>query len=221
MDTWIYIGAGLLVFVMVAWYLLAGSPRARSARLLAETPRSTIAAATPGQLVKLAGRVVSHGSALVSPLTGRDCVYFKCVVEQLVRSEDGRRWATVARQEQGCDFILEDPGGQLEVHLDRELLVLVEARRLNLTERTHSSVSPRLGQFLAQHGRAASDLLGLAEFRCWESAVRLGNAVVVLGQIQAPPPSGDPYRAQQGPRVVTAPPGGQLVLSDDLRRVEL
>lgn len=221
MDTVIYVAVAVLAFVLVAWYLLAGSPRARSAKLLLETRHTNMAAARQGDEVKLAGRVVSLDTALVSPLTRRDCVYYKSVVEQLMRSDGGRQWATVAREERGCDFILQDTTGQAEVQVDRGVLVMVEAQRC-LAEETYQTVPKPLEEFLSRYGRSTHDTVGQrGDFRCWESIIRLGNAAVVYGKVQTPPSKGAPYRGQAAPMVLAAPDGGRLVISDDLRTVEV
>jgi len=63
---------------------------------------------------------------LTSPLTNTACVYYRSLVCKHVRDGAGARWEPIFEKSQGCDFVLEDDEGRVNVEFEMPELGLTE-----------------------------------------------------------------------------------------------
>ncbi|AFJ01190.1 E3 Ubiquitin ligase [Methylophaga frappieri] len=118
------IGAGCF------YYLIQSLQRIR---LLSGKPTSKIRSAHQG-CIELAGSAeLMPGSPVVSPVSGRHCVWYEYVIEQrqtvLNGSRERTRWSTIQRQRSDALFYLNDGSGQCVVDPDDAEIMHVKQRR--------------------------------------------------------------------------------------------
>jgi len=103
----------LLAAIALAWF---GFRAVRLKRTIENLPTSRTAGAAYG-LVELRGRAVLSDAqpALTGPLTGRPCVWYHYLVEELRGSGKNRRWVTIENRRLDRRFWLEDTDGRLPV----------------------------------------------------------------------------------------------------------
>lgn len=84
-------------------------------RLMEDTPTSRIRSAHQGYVeLEGIGRIMD-GPPIISPLTGRRCVWWSYRVEEKRRQGRGRQWLTIAKGVSDDSFLLEDPTGRCVV----------------------------------------------------------------------------------------------------------
>ncbi|WP_285275183.1 GIDE domain-containing protein [Halopseudomonas bauzanensis] len=97
--------------VLTLWLLYRMFTRLRRARWVEDTPTSKIRSAAQG-LVELVGQVEAGGHApLLSPLSGRPCLWYRFTVEELQRRGRNTEWRTVERGSSDRPFLLGDGTG--------------------------------------------------------------------------------------------------------------
>lgn len=229
-STTVVAGAG------VAAYL--GS-ELRLRRTLRRAPRWSLAALPEDTFGRVTG--TAHpldGEQLIAPLTGRPCVYFIAIVEQLgARRRDPTRWTRLALERKSLAFVIEDGGhraivdpkqARVTINFDhvRNADHLPQPVRQPETPRaagtsTLMTERERQAQFLAEHHLINRDWSGMIELRYREAVIEVGEKVAVLGSgIREPDlearSDGDAYRAMGGTRLrLTGSRRYPLVISDD------
>jgi hypothetical protein len=98
--------AGIALFVMGFYFY-------KQKRLIQDTPTSKIRSLAMG-LVEIVGRVVPLPHRVIkSPLTEKDCVYYRYTVEEYRRSGKHSHWVTIKKGERSEFFYLEDETGMV------------------------------------------------------------------------------------------------------------
>jgi len=84
----------------------------RLRRTLRRAPRWSLAALPEDTFGRVTGTAYPlDGEQLIAPLTGRPCVYFIAIVEQLgARRNDPTRWTRLALERNSLVFMIEDRG---------------------------------------------------------------------------------------------------------------
>jgi len=80
------------------------------ARLIADLPTSRVRSASQG-LVELAGFARTAGEALVAPLSGRPCLWWRYRIERHRSTRHGSSWTTVERGASEAPLALDDGSG--------------------------------------------------------------------------------------------------------------
>ena len=214
-TAWLTLGA-LTVFALVAflsWFL---SARQRTLRRLRSVRPTAIASLTEGATARVDGRVRLGGDSHVAPLSGRRCAYYEVQVDQRVSSGKSHHWRKLVREEESCDFFVRDETG--EARVDMSLARVVSAVDVTRRSGTWNDASPELEAFLAERGVASKGWVFNKTLRYREAVVEEGEQVGVLGQVgsEVAPEAGpgDGYRDPARRRVLGAPPGGQLIVTD-------
>ncbi len=122
---------------------------------------------------KVSGTVVAPAQQLTSPLTGKPCVWFEVLVQELVGSGRHRRWATVLRESSHVRFRLKDRKGPGEIEVD------LEGAEVMLHSEGGSDDRALLDQFLTARGKTA--LLYRGDLRANEATLEHGEKIFVLG----------------------------------------
>jgi hypothetical protein len=112
--------AALLIGLGLGVTFFAGGIFSLKRKLLIEnTPTSKIRSLAMG-LVEIYGEVVpAEREILKSPLTGKDCVYYKYKVEEYRQSGKSGHWATIRSGEDMVRFFLKDDTGMVLVDPNR------------------------------------------------------------------------------------------------------
>lgn len=97
--------------LLTLWLLYRTFSRLRRARWVEDTPTSRIRSAAQG-LVELKGHVDAGGhEPLISPLSGKSCLWYRFMVEEYRGSGRNRQWRTVEKGLSDRPFILRDATG--------------------------------------------------------------------------------------------------------------
>lgn len=174
------LASGAMVLLALTVVLYRRFSRAGRARHAAErAPRTTIARAPTGTTVTLVGKVRFARGTLVSPLTGRRCCYY--VMAPLATwgatastAPHSPRWLQppLAREEEGCGFILDDGTGLATVRVgDVALMDYSMALRPGSDEQQQA--------MLQQRGLTAHEDWSLHEWTVGE-----GDLVAVSGVVR-------------------------------------
>lgn len=176
----------------------------RACHAARKAPRTTIARAPTGTTVTLVGRVRLLRSTLVAPLTGRRCGYYVMAPFAAYAGHDYGAPAPppVGREEEGCEFILDDGTGLATVRVGDVALMDdpgclrpgTDAQQRAMLERRGLADSPE-------------------EWTLHEWTVGESDLVAVSGVVQDRPGTGTSVDAPTGYRarpreVVIGPPGG-------------
>ena len=105
---WSFVGLGFgiyLFFKGFGWFW--------EKRLIENTPTSKIRSIAMG-LVEILGEVVlAEKQILKSPLSNKDCVYYRFKIEEYRSSGDSIIWVTIKKGDKGINFYLKDDTGSV------------------------------------------------------------------------------------------------------------
>lgn len=141
---------------------------------MAAIPCSRVRSAAIG-LVELQGKAIPR-KAQNAPLSDLPCCWWRCVVEELVKSGKSSHWRTIATRSCSQLFYLEDPTGAV--------LIDPEEAEIHADKKVFDSSSSNLSSALSSWGIDASSWLGLSKrLRVWESVIPLASPLYVLGEL--------------------------------------
>ena len=150
-------------------------------RLIADTPVSLVRSATQGY-VELQGIArMMAGKPIVSPLSGRRCVWYRYTVEEKSGSKDG--WETVERDQSTAIFHLDDGTGRCIVDPEGAEVIPSKTRQWRGNS-LRPGDAPRNGSFWDRLARAD-------RYRYTESLIEEEDPLYVMGTLKALA-SGDP-----------------------------
>jgi hypothetical protein len=185
---------GLVTAIALDW-----RRRARDAKL---PPVSTIAAAKPGQIVRLVGTIV-EGESVVAPITGRACVCFSAVIHPLTRKRgrygrkgEEKNWAVGPNRVGSASFVVDDGTGRIDV----------EPGGLSIrAEIDHHEVAHYPNPFRLHDQTMFPAELAFDELVLDEGIMRVGERVVLEGVVQRAGEGPDTiFRAGASPAVLVA-----------------
>ncbi len=202
----------VLAFVLwVAWYT---SPGARFKRALKARATSPIRRIRGRRLAKISGQVRRHEKLLSAPLTGRTCVVYWVVVEEMKATKNS--WTQVINEHHSVDFLVEDPSGIARVDVsDAQPLLVMDA---HFRSGTLNDADRKLEAYLESFGTKSTGALGFNRtLRYREGVLEPGERVVVLGSttMEADSTTGGAYRSRSERPVFGSRANGPLLLSDD------
>lgn len=208
----------VVLAVAVALWWFSADQVARRAML--QTPRSAIADAQDGQVVRVVG-VVEAEATVEAPISGRPCVAWRVKVEEKQRSNNGTRWDTVIDDHDEVAFSVVEGDARALVRPLRVHAVLEQDG--HATSGFLDDATPRLEAFLAARGRSSTGLVFNRTMRYREGVVEPGELVAVVATARwerdpdRGPRAGDGYRDAKLPQrlVLEAPPGEDLLVSDE------
>lgn len=147
----------------------------RQKRLIENTPTSKIRSIAMGR-VEIYGTVIPNANDIIkAPFSDDDCVYCKWTIEEYRSTGKSSHWATVASDEVGKYFFLQDDTGT----------VLVDSRGAKVDipiTHEYSSVTPTIKSFLEGQEISYKILLGLKKkMRFREYLLAQDNKVYIMG----------------------------------------
>lgn len=169
------LSGGAMVLLTLTIVLYGRFSRAGRACHAAErAPRTTIARAPTGTTVTLVGKVRFARNTLVSPLTGRRCCYYVMapVATWGGYGEFGPAQPPLAREEEGCAFILDDGTGLATVRVGDVAL-------MDYGGGLRPGSDSEQQAMLQQRGRTASEDWSLHEWTVGE-----GDLIAVSGVVR-------------------------------------
>jgi hypothetical protein len=199
---------GLGIGLVEAIFIFQAVKNTRRHRLLARLPWTELGQLQAG-LVKVQGQVIKIGELLRSPLSGRECVYFRFKVQEKrhrggmpPHGGGGSYWKTVINDVQGLPFALDDGTGAAAVRLKSAELDL----NSDVTENSGflNSARPELEETLRLRYRYSS--VGLIFNRTLyytEARIEEGDSLVLLATAQQRPGGWELVRGR-GPMLVSA-----------------
>jgi hypothetical protein len=170
MDTPDFVGIAVFLGVFTLIAFLTAFHSLRRARLIEDLPTSKIRSAHQGY-VELEGYAMPYEERgmQVSPLEGRDCVWWKYKVQERRSSGRGKtRWVTIDKGRSLTPFVVEDDTGRCVVRPEGA------NARVNLS-RTWYGATPR-----PAHGAAGGSLMG--RYRYKERVILAGERLYALGR---------------------------------------
>jgi hypothetical protein len=198
------VGSGLVLLGLVLAAHGRFSRAGRASHAARKAPRTTIARAPTGTTVTLVGRVRLLRSTLVAPLSNRRCSYYVMAPFAAYGGHDNTVSAPppVAREEDGCEFLLDDGTGLATVRVDDVALMDDPGCLRPATDAQQRAM-------LQERGLSDSS----NEWMLYEWTVGEGDLVAVSGVVQDRPGTGTSVDAATGYRarpreVVIGPPGG-------------
>ena len=106
----------IILFVIGIPLFIMGFIWLKQKRLIENIPTSKIRSLAMG-LVEVYGKVVPwQGTMLKSPMTNRDCVYYKYTTEEYRRSGKHSHWVTIKKDMGSIHFNLKDETGMVLVN---------------------------------------------------------------------------------------------------------
>lgn len=121
---------GLLLLACLASWIY-WFKKTKRARLIEDVPTSTTRSAAQGYLELIGNAEFLPEGKIVSPLSGRACVWYSYKVEKREQSSDGKRdsWKTVENVTSDHIFLLQDDTGQCVVDPHGAEVVCYESQR--------------------------------------------------------------------------------------------
>ncbi|HEY8212123.1 MAG TPA: GIDE domain-containing protein [Myxococcaceae bacterium] len=191
-------GVALLgAFAMYRW---GRSFRAIARRIeeMTSTPASRVA---PG-FVEVKGRAKGARSPVTSPVSKRPCVYYRFLVEELVKRGKSSTWRTRIDDQQECGLLVVDAWqGEIEVNLRAATLMLKPDLRTK--SGFLNDAPPELEATLRQYGGTSQGFIFNKAMRYTETVLNAGDEVYVIGTAR-----------QQGGRMMIDRGGDLFIVSD-------
>ncbi len=186
--------------------------RGRASRLARRLPRTAIAEAASGELVKIVGRLEVEAAPLTAPFSGRACAHYEAGVDVGHKAGFRRR----VEEARSTSFVISDGSGRALVETDR-LLVEVVLDHLWSSSELDAETRFDLERFLFQAGRKGRRLLAdPSRLRYVEGALEHGEVVTVVGLAtwgrRAAPGVG--YRDTSPTLTIEPPTRGAVFVSD-------
>lgn len=180
LETLIY----LVVFSGVGvWLFFDGFKKLRRKRLIENIPTSKIRSMAMG-LVELQGKAGQWLYSLKGPLTGRDCVFYKYLIERYERRGKNSRWVKVAAGGSYDNlFHLDDSTGKVLINPRRAELNLAKPDFNFESGLFGGDIPSNLANFLDQNGIKYQTWFGKQRLRFQEWDICSNDQVYVLGTV--------------------------------------
>ena len=183
MEVGLFIAFGVVAMVVTAGYL---SPRNRARRRARRTERALAARRRTwiGQAhgpVRVTGRIQRDAKLLDAPLSGRRCVAYELVVDEL-SSGSPSLWRRVLDLRQACSFLLEDDSGTARIDTVGPGFVALVHDRVGVTSGVYPGNHRELSRVLESCGLLPITWLGRwRPLRYAEGVLEPGELVTVGG----------------------------------------
>ena len=183
MEVGLFVAFGAVAMVVTAGYF---SPRNRAKRRARRTER--VLAARRGTwiseargTVRVTGRIHQDAKLLEAPLSGRRCVVYELVVEELA-SGSPSLWQHLLDLRQACPFLLEDDSGTARIDTVGPGFVALVHDRVGVTSGIYPGNHLALSTVLESCGILPMTFLGRWKpLRYAEGVLELGELVTVGG----------------------------------------
>ena len=150
-------------------------------RQLKNTPGKKIHEFSSTEEGKIVGKVALHQEILNAPLSDRQCVYYKVIVEQKKSRGKSSHWVEIFTDEKAVDFLVDQNGERALVKKD--FLHGVLERDASYSSGFLNDPSPKLLKYLRQYGVESTNVLGFNKtFRYKEGILELGEEIAIMGQ---------------------------------------
>jgi len=138
-------------------------------------PVTPIAAIADGADVRIQGRAVARAPLRTSPISRRDCIGFRLIIDS--DGGGGDAWHRVVEQEEFDSFVVRDETGEAVLHGPFEI-------KLDpYDSRSENNLPPELPAFLESEGVPVNGSFGIAcRFRYVETVLLPGDAVSAFGR---------------------------------------
>ncbi|HEY3447611.1 MAG TPA: GIDE domain-containing protein [Myxococcales bacterium] len=187
--------------------------RAWQAQQVLKMKAGPLGTARPGGMVNVMGRVAPQDEVLTSPRAGKECVYYRTVVEVTTHGDEDHPSRTYVQsaEEDRVDFVIEDATGRVKVLVDGAHFVLekdlVVGEKVGAAPRDHEV----LGLQWKDH-----DTRSIRTEK--ETFIEIGDLVRVMGRAHGSAPRTDTdnptmYLSKAGSPVfvVTDKPKGEVM----------
>lgn len=180
-DDWIVmLIVTAIVLIIGVVLLIVGLFVAKTRKLIQDTPTSNARELQPG-FRELKGKVAPIVT-LQSPISRKDCVYYKATVEEYRSSGKSGSWVTVATKTNTADFLLDDQYGKV-------LLTAANFAKANLDLKVDKTsqqgmlneLPPDVKTFLEQNNIRSKGLLFKKQLKISEIFLEPGDPLYVLG----------------------------------------
>ena len=176
-DKWLVVLFVLFFFGIVLFPV--GFKQLYQQKMIVNLPLSKIRSMAMG-LVKLKGVVVHKGKLLISPINKQKCVYYNCVVEELVSSGKSSRWVTVFRSTESAPFYIQDETGKVLVDLKGAQIDLKKDTRA--TAGLFKKIPPNFEEFLKRVNIKSRTILNMPKtMRYREDFLLPNDAIYIVG----------------------------------------
>ena len=225
MSTAVWIAAAslpILAFVLIIVVAVRSMRRELGAiRTIGRAAASPIGQVQEGALVKVVGLARPAGEPLVAPLTGRPCVLFEASIQHHVGGhgmDRGGPWETEGQESQSQSFLVEDDDGGRAVVETEGAWVLLQAMDLQQELQKGEPRSDEMRAMRRRHGHEDAEEATLRE-RYLEGIIGEQQRVAVYGrcawETDPDPGGGAGYRGAPRRLRISAPPGGQVLITTD------
>ncbi len=162
------------------YFFFKGFKWQRQKQLIENTPTSKIRSVAMGPVEVFGGAVPSQTGVLKSPLTAKDCVYYRYTIEEFRKSGKHSNWVTIKSGEDSKLFFLKDDTGS----------VLVDPKGAEINIPPDFSFESGLGKdppqnvkmFLKENGMSHEGLFGTNRaLRFREYRLEPGDKVYIMG----------------------------------------
>ncbi|MBI5389437.1 hypothetical protein HZB01_03595 [Candidatus Woesearchaeota archaeon] len=84
-------------------------------KMIENTPTSKVRSIAMGRVEVYGAAVPDKGKVLQSPLSRKNCVYYRCIIEEYRHAGKSSRWVTLKDENDGIPFFLQDETGKVLV----------------------------------------------------------------------------------------------------------
>jgi hypothetical protein len=147
-------------------------------------PRWPIGRVPEHATCRVIGAVAPTARAVIAPLSGRPCVYYRVRVSEL-RARPGlaarhhRAWVPLVDEQHGVAFVVDDGSGQIRIDPDD---AAIELRTASCHDTTGRQLTRDEAALLRRHRVSPLDGLGMPRrLRFEQVAIEIGQAVAAVG----------------------------------------
>ena len=169
--------AGILALLsLLAFFFLWHS--FRRYRLIHDTPTSKVRSAAQGYVELFGTAQILDGEAIVAPLSGTQCCWWRYRIQKRVRSGKSTRWSTVDSGESDGLFVLRDLTGRALIDPEHAEITGAKKKTWYGSSRHPSGIVSGISAF---GGR----------YRYVEDWLAIGSDFYALGELKSENPAGD------------------------------
>jgi len=173
----------LLVLGFIIGSSILFSKKNRMLRKLRKSPFKKVSQAQNGQYQKFKGKALFVHELTKSPLTNRDCIFYRV----LVRQKRDKYWRTLIEDNSEADFFLDCKGELLLIKMDqpssfREILLENDH---DVRSSIFNDATKQMDAFLEKHNKKSENIIGLNKtLRYKEGILEHEEMVVVKGIVE-------------------------------------
>ncbi|MCA6361411.1 MAG: hypothetical protein IM638_00100 [Bacteroidetes bacterium] len=168
----IVIIAVVALLIFLAWYFGEKTTVFRNIR---KHQPQQVSSFREGEAGRVQGKVVFHGQTLRAPLSGRECSYYRVIVEEYRSSGKSGHWHKVIDDVKAGLVLLHDGSGYALINAESARCFIVPDANFN--SGTFKDAPAHIEEYLKTHAKKSTGIFG------WNKSMRYKEGLLEEGEV--------------------------------------